>query len=65
MSPKVKNKPKSVVYRKSLIKLLIVDHLKKLNRTWDDFLFFGGFSIVGNPNSPVVRRKRHKDILKA
>jgi len=60
---KVQNKPKYTLYHKGLIKLLVVEHLKKLTRTRDNFLFFGGFGSVGNLSSLVIKTKRCRVIL--
>jgi len=49
MSAKVQARPKSSIFHKYLIKLLVVDHLKEINIIWDRFLFSGGFVETMSP----------------
>lgn len=52
------------IYHKGLIKLLIENHLRKINRTWEHFLFWGCFLESVSPKPKATsRRKRSKKIV--
>ena len=57
ISARVKTKPNTpphCIYHQGLIKMVIRHQLRKLNRTWDHFLFQGGFNCE---NKQLQRRK--------
>jgi len=68
MSKRVMEKydtPSHFIYHKILIKLLIESYLRKINKTWENFIFWGCFleSIAPKPKS-ISKRKRSKKPIK-
>ena len=60
MSVRVQNHPissSSNMFHHGLVKILIMQDLGKLERTWSHFLFWGGFKV--NPKS-TKKRKRNR-----
>jgi len=72
MSAKFRAKPKTpphCIFHKGLFKLLIINHLREIGRTWDHFMFWGGFvkecvaKIKGREGKK--QRKKHTPVQKS
>jgi hypothetical protein len=53
MSHKVQTKPdhiQNALFHFGLIKMIIVEELRKRERTWEHFLFWGGFELETQPD---------------
>jgi hypothetical protein len=63
MSNKVKANPakaKPIFFHYALIKLLIIEELKKRKKTWGYFLFWSEFTYEEDPENPLGNKKRFK-----
>lgn len=66
MSAKIQARPNSSshsIFHKALIEILIVNHLNKIGRTWEHFLFQGGYveSVSPKPKTSgkKIKPKKH------
>lgn len=63
MSSKVRVRPKTpphCIFHRELIKMLIINHLRKINRTWEHFLFWGGLNKEGTSKIKSKKSKKWK-----
>ena len=53
-------KDETGLFHCGLIKLLIIEELKKMNKTWGYFLFWFEFTFEEDPENPLGKNKRVK-----
>ena len=64
MSSKVRARPKTpphCIFHRGLIKMLIINHLRKLNTTWENLLFWGYFDKQGPSKLKSKKGKKQKN----
>jgi hypothetical protein len=63
MSCKVRVRPKTpphYIFHRGWIKMLIMNHLINLNRTWEHFLFWGSFNEESIAKLKAKKEKKQK-----